>query len=88
MNALSNMALASNERKERNIIQLRQLFDYGKVYTVASAQKKLGYTRQTILRWCREGNIPLVDTEKDHSGKTTVVPMDATNKPKLLNDRK
>lgn len=78
--SLTNMALSSNERREQNIIRLRQAFNKRQVVTVKSAMQWCGYSRTTILRWAKDGNIPLID---DKSGKT-VVAMTSQNKPRWL----
>lgn len=79
MMALSDMALASNERREQNIIQLRNMFNQQKVVTLASAVKVTGYTANTIKKWCVDGNIPLF-IDNDH----TVVPLTNKNKPRWM----
>lgn len=71
---------ASNERKLQNIMKLKRLLDFKKVYTVQSAVQKTGYSEQTIRSWCKQGNIPLFDPKKN----TTVVPLTDQNKPKWL----
>ena len=76
--SLNNLANASNEKREQRIMQTRRLFDLGHIMTVASAQQKFGYSRSTIIKWCRDGNIPLFDTEK----QGYVVPLTANNRPK------
>lgn len=77
--ALSDMALASNERREQNIMQLRNMFNQQKVVTLASAVKATGYTSNTIKKWCLDGNIPLF-IDNDH----TVVPLTNENKPRWM----
>lgn len=77
--ALSDMALASNERREQNIMQLRNMFNQQKVVTLASAVKATGYTANTIKKWCLDGNIPLF-IDNDH----TVVPLTDKNKPRWM----
>lgn len=77
--ALSDMALASNERREQNIMQLRNAFNQQKVVTLAAAAKMTGYTETTIKKWCVDGNIPLF-IDNDH----TVVPLTNHNKPRWM----
>ena len=76
--ALSDMATASNEKREQRIMQLRRLFDLRHVTTVASAVQKFGYSKNTIIKWAKDGNIPLYDTEK----QDYVVPVTKENLPK------
>lgn len=75
------MANRSNEGREQRIMKLRRLFELKKVVTVCSAMEKFGYSRKTIVGWCRSGNIPLVDTEH---GTDTIVPLTKQNCPKWL----
>lgn len=76
--ALSDLATASNEKREQRIMQLRRLFDLKHVATVASAVQKFGYSQNTIIKWAKDGNIPLYDTEK----QDYVVPVTKENLPK------
>lgn len=78
MSSLSNMATSSNEKREQRIMRLRRMFDDGEVATVMSAVNKFGYSYGTIVKWCKDGNIPLLDTEKG----SYVVPVTDNNKPK------
>lgn len=78
MSSLSNMATSSNEKREQRIMQLRRLFNEGKVATVKSAMDKFGYSYSTVVKWCKDGDIPLFDTQK----KDYVVPTNSHNLPK------
>ena len=78
MSSLSNMATSSNEKREQRIMRLRRMFDDGEVATVMSAVNKFGYSYATIVKWCKDGNIPLLDTEKG----SYVVPVTDNNKPR------
>lgn len=80
MNSLTNLGLGSNEAKEQRILKLRKMFFDQEVITVSSAVKKTGFTRQTIVRWCKQGNVPLWDDKKNKS----VVPATLENTPKWL----
>lgn len=80
--SLENMAMAANEAREQRIIRLRQMFKKMEVVTVASAVKKTGYSRKTVVSWCKAGNIPLFDEIKQN----TVVPMTPANTPAWFDD--
>ncbi len=73
------LGLASNERKEQNIMLLRQAFNQQKVITVEAAAKYFAMSQATILKWCREGNIPLLAEGQP------VVEMSPENRPSWLN---
>lgn len=76
--SLSDMANASNEAREQNIMKLRRLFEQQEVCTVKAASLKFGYRASTIRKWCRDGNIPLMDPD----GKVSpVVPLTEQNQP-------
>ena len=77
---LSDMANASNERREQTIMKLRSAFLHKQVVTVAAAEKQFSVSRTTMLRYCKDGNIPLFDTEK----RQTVVPRTRDNTPAWL----
>ncbi len=78
--SLSNMGLASNEAKEQRIMRLRNDFNRGDVYTVKSVMQKTGYSRSTIIKWAKQGNIPLYDERK----KQSVVLVTDQNRPSWL----
>lgn len=80
---LYDMANASNEMREQNIMRLRNLFDHGYIMTVLAAHQRLGYTEATIKKWCRDGDIPLIDHQDEH-GTVYVVPLTDQNWPKWL----
>lgn len=77
MSQLDNMGGASYERRQQNIMKLRNMFNKQEVVTIQSAMAKTGYAEGTIKGWCKDGNIPLF-TDNDH----TIVPMTNENKPK------
>lgn len=79
-NKVSLMGLSQNEVREENIMMLRNQFNLGKVITVKSATKSFGYTKQTIISWAKQGNIPLLISNQE-----TVVPLTSKNKPKWMN---
>lgn len=79
---LTNMGLAANEAKEQRIMRLRNAFNYGDVYTIKSVMQKTGYSRATIIKWAKQGNIPLFDERK----KQTVVPVTDQNRPNWLGE--
>lgn len=79
--ALSNMANASNEKRQQNIMRLRKAFDTKQVMTVKAASQLFGYTEVTIRKWCRDGDIPLADPD---GKEATVVPLTDDNGPKWL----
>lgn len=77
--SLSNMANASYERRQQRIMRLRVMFSRQQIVTVDSAMQCLGYKAQTIIRWCKEGDIPLL-----YEGQP-IVPLTDANRPKWLN---
>ena len=48
--SLSDMANASNESREQNIMKLRRLFEQQEVCTVKAASLKFGYRESTIRK--------------------------------------
>lgn len=78
--ALSDLATSSNEKREQRIMRLRKWFNEEKVVTVTSAVKKTGYKEATIIRWCTDGDIPLINRNGE-----PVVPLTKKNWPKWLN---
>ncbi len=50
MSTLDNMAHASNERRNQNIMKLRQAFNDEKYNTISQAAKDTGYTYQTVKK--------------------------------------
>ena len=80
MNGLTNMGLSSNEAKEQRIMKLRRDFNDKKVITVQGAVAKTGYSAATIIKYAKEGEIPLWDNKKNES----VVPINNSNRPKWL----
>ena len=77
--SLSDMANASYERRQQRIMRLRVMFNRQEIVTVDSAVRRLGYRPQTIISWCKEGNIPLLDAGQP------IVPVTDVNRPKWLN---
>ena len=75
-----SLGAKSNERKEQNIMLLRKLYSQQKVVTINSAMKYFGYSEKTILKWCKEGDIPLI-----YEGKPAV-PFNAENIPSWWNN--
>lgn len=80
MSRLSNMGLASNERREQHIMKLRRAFNEQQVATVQAAMHLTGYSYTTIVKWCKDGNIPLMDGKKGQP----VVPATKDNMPKWI----
>ena len=78
--SLNDMANASNERRLQTVMRLKQMFRRQQVVTVMSAMQKFGVTRTTILKYCRSGDIPLLDTET----RTTVVAVTDSNRPSWM----
>ena len=81
--SLTNMGLAANEAKEQRIMRLRNAFNHGDVYTIKSVMQKTGYSRATIIKWAKQGNIPLFDEQKQQP----VVPVTDQNQPNWLRKR-
>lgn len=77
--ALSNLANSSNEKREQRIMRLRQWFNHREVVTVKSAENKTGFKSATIIKWCQDGNIPLIGEDGQ-----PVVPLTDQNRPKWL----
>lgn len=80
MSSLRNLAMSSNEAKEQRIMKLRKMFHNQEVITVGSAVKKTGFSRQTVVKWCKQGDIPLWDENTNSS----VVPTTLENTPEWL----
>lgn len=78
--SLSDMATSSNEAREQRIMRLRQLFLHGKLVTVQSAVNYFGLTRTTIVKYCLDGDIPLVD----ELNESTIVAVNDRNRPSWL----
>lgn len=76
---LSNLANSSNEKREQRIMRLRQWFNHREVITVKSAENKTGFKPATIIKWCQDGNIPLIGEDGQ-----PVVPLTDQNRPKWL----
>lgn len=70
--SLYDMANASNEAREQNLMRLKQAYREGKVVTVKSACDYFGYTEATIIKWCKDAKVPLIDTKRHRY----VVPID------------
>lgn len=79
MKNVTNMGLSSNEAREQRIMKLRSDFNHQQIVTVAAAVKATGYSKSTIMKWCKDGNIPLMLNQNE-----TVVPMTDQNRPKWL----
>lgn len=73
--SLEIMASASNEKKLQRIMILRRNFLEGKCYTVEAASQLMGLSTATIVKYAKEGNIPLY-----HKG-APVVPVTKYNAP-------
>lgn len=78
--SLTDMALSSNERREQNILCLRRAFNDQQVITVQSAVLWSGYSRQTVIKWAKDGDIPLFDEQQ----KDSVVKLTVQNRPVWL----
>lgn len=79
--SLNDLAFSSNEKKIQRIMRLRNSFNKREVITIRSACAKTGYAESTIIKWCKEGNIPLLQDD----GKS-IVPLTDENTPKWLQD--
>lgn len=77
--SLDNLASASNEKREQNKILLRANFDKQVWVTVQSVVNATGYTANTIIKWAKEADIPLVQADG-----SPVVPLTDANMPKWL----
>lgn len=77
--ALSDLATSSNEKREQRIMRLRNWFNNQEVVTVKAAENKTGFKPATIIKWCQDGNIPLIGEDGQ-----PVVPLTPANKPKWL----
>ncbi|MGX5378221.1 hypothetical protein ACWCL1_08260 [Ligilactobacillus sp. LYQ135] len=75
--SLSLMANASYEKRQQRIMQTRRWFDDREAITVASVSQKTGYAESTVIKWAKDGNIPLFLNNDE-----TVVPLTEENKPK------
>ncbi len=80
--ALQDLANASNEKRIQNIMRLRQGFRKQEFYTIAAAAKSMGgYSYNTVLKWAKDGNIPLLGKDGQ-----PVVKLTAENKPSWIDD--
>lgn len=77
---LSDLANASYEKRQQNIMKLRRLFETKVCFTVPAAASYMGYSRATIISWCKAGDIPLIDPYL----QTSVVEITAENSPKWM----
>ena len=77
--SLDNLASASNEKREQNKILLRSNFDKQVWVTVQSVVNATGYTANTIIKWAKEADIPLIQADG-----SPVVPLTDVNMPKWL----
>ena len=76
MSNLQNLGNISNEKKEQRILILHSLFKAGNVLTITGAAKHFGLSEATIIKYCKAGNIPMLD----HAGQA-IVPMTEKNRP-------
>lgn len=83
MSTLDNMAHASNERRNQNIMKLRQAFNDEKYNTISQAAKDTGYTYQTVKKWAIDGDIPLLD-----ENGTSIVKITEDNQRKVNEKRR
>lgn len=65
MGKLDLLGDASNEKRNQRIILLRNAFNDEKINTVQEAAQISGYTANTVRKWARDGNIPLMDEKTD-----------------------
>lgn len=79
--SLDNLANASNEKRNQTIMRVRNDFNQGIIRTVKSACIKYVVSENTMLKYCKDGNIPMWDPKKNQ----TVVPLTENNTPKWLN---
>lgn len=78
--SLNDLATASNEKRLQNIMRLQAGFRRQEFYTVSAAAKALGgYSYNTVLRWAKEGDVPLIG-----SNNKPVVELTEKNKPDWL----
>lgn len=75
--SLDNLANASNERRLQTIMRVRNDFKKGICRTVKSACIKYVVSETTMKKYCKDGNIPMWDTQKNQP----VVPVTDENKP-------
>ena len=83
MRTLDNMAHASNERRNQNIMKLRQAFNDEKYNTISQAARGTGYTYQTVKKWAIDGDIPLLD-----ENGTSIVKITEDNQRKVNEKRR
>lgn len=81
--ALSDMALASNEKRQQRIMLLRQGFNEERYQSVSQAAAYFHYTYQTVAKWAKDGDIPLLDLH----GRP-VVPVTDANQAQVNLDRR
>lgn len=78
--SLDNLANASNERRLQTIMKVRRDFNEGIIKTVKSGAVKYVVSENTMLKYCKDGDIPMWDTKKNQP----VVPLTETNTPDWL----
>lgn len=83
MGKLGILGDASNEKRNQRIIKLRNAFNDEQVNTLQEAALLTGYTVNTVAKWARDGNIPLVD---DRTGQL-VVPLTVKNQRRINEKR-
>lgn len=83
MGKLGILGDASNEKRNQRIMKLRNAFNDEQVNTLQEAAQLTGYTANTVAKWARDGDIPLVD---EQTGQL-VVPLTATNQRQINEQR-
>lgn len=79
MMSLSDMANRSYEKRQQRIMRLRRWFNDKEVVTVDSVIAKTGYAKSTVIKWAKDGDIPLIDNDGN-----PVVPLNDRNTPTWL----
>lgn len=82
MGKLEILGEASNEKRNQRIMKLRNAFNDERVNTLQEAAKLSGYTVTTVVKWARDGDIPLLD---EQTGQPIVV-LTAANQ-RRINDK-
>lgn len=83
MGKLGILGDASNEKRNQRIMKLRNAFNDEQVNTLQEAAQLTGYTVNTVAKWARDGDIPLVDEQTSQP----VVPLTAANQRRINEQR-
>ena len=67
MKTLTNYALASNQKKETRLLEMKHLFNNQEAVTTTALSKKLNVSEQTIVKYAKELDLAVWDVVKKES---------------------